>query len=148
MACGTVPPPRIDYTPLVLEDGVLTTASPGLSPSMYLFYTQKSKLRISSSAWNLQNVTQLSLMPRKSCGRVCPVVLTRHTYMFDFEVSSTAIDTMGQFQLKRTAGDSLCPHPPLVLSGPKWTFPCYFHLTAKVCGPSDHSRSRNEADVN
>ena len=22
---------------------------------------------------------------------------------------------------------------------------CYFHLTAKVCGPSDHSRSRNEA---
>ena len=47
------------------------------------------------------------------------MVLTRHTYMFDFEVSSTAIDTMGQFQLKRTAGDSLRSHPPLVLSGPK-----------------------------
>ena len=29
------------------------------------------------------------------------MVLTRHTYMFDFEVSSTAIDTMGQFQLKK-----------------------------------------------
>ena len=29
------------------------------------------------------------------------VVLTRHTHMFDFEhVSSTAIDTTGQFQLK------------------------------------------------
>lgn len=78
LACGTlVPPPKIKSTPLVLEDRVLTTGSPGLSPSMYLFYTQKSELRISSSAWNLQNVPQLSLMPRKGCGRVCPVARVR-----------------------------------------------------------------------
>ena len=137
---------------LVLEDGVLTTGSPGLSPTMYLFYTQKSELRISSSAWNLQNVAQLSLMPRKGCGRVCPMARARccgpyktHPHVWLWACQQHSYWHHGAVPAKRTAGDSLHCHPPPVLSGPEQTFPCYFHLTAKVCGPSDHSRSRNEA---
>ena len=72
------------------------------------------------------------------------VVLTRHTHMFDFEVSSTAIDTMGQLQLKELLEtvSTLIHHWCCQVQSKLF---CYFHLTAKVCGPSDHSRSRNEA---
>lgn len=91
-------------------------------------------------------------MPRKGCGHGLPsgkgnvVVLTRHTHMFDFEVSSTAIDTMGQLQLKELLTVSTLIHHWCCQVQSKLF--CYFHSTAKVCAPLTTLGQEMRPDVN